>query len=307
MQKTTLTSNLKAPFPKKIQLKYLLLIGGTMLLFSCQSSREEETQERLFQAQTRLLNLEKHLQHKTQASSKRTKALSLNAAESEIRQNAYETNLQSIKGELDTFRHFLGLKDLKADELDNLRLDNRLVSMRKNTKDLEKVNERMKRIEERQKEILKHLEKIAKSKLASASTQKTKAKASTKKSKINSLTQANRAFRTKHYTQLTEELPELIKKKKATQRPPLQFLYAESLYNLGRVNEAALAYDGLLKTTKNKRRLRKVYLRMGDCFRRMGDSKTATIYYEELIEKYPKAREAMAASSQLSKLKKKKS
>jgi len=38
----------------------------------------------------------------------------------------------------------------------------------------------------------------------------------------------------------------------------------------------------------------------------MGDATTAQIYYEELIEKYPKANEVVAATSHLSKLRKKK-
>ena len=46
-------------------------------------------------------------------------------------------------------------------------------------------------------------------------------------------------------------------------------------------------------------------LRMGDCFRQLGDTKTALIYYNELLAVYPKSSEAALASSYVKKLEKK--
>ena len=291
----------------KVLLSFSLLATGALLISSCETTRDQETQARLFNAQRRLMELEKRLIKKTHDSSKRESAISLNVAETKIRQNEYETDLQTLKGELETFRHFLGINNLRAEELDQKRLDNRLVSMEKNSEQLKKVETRIAGIEKRQKEILKHLEKIAKTRLDSATAKAAPSRKSSKsKTTINSVSRANQAFRKKQYTKLVQVLPSLAKKYKGKNKNTLNFLYAESLYNLGRVNEAALAFDGLFKTEKYGPRLRKVYLRMGDCFRRMGDGKTATIYYEELIEKYPKAHESMAAGSHLSKLKKKK-
>ena len=69
----------------------------------------------------------------------RENALSINMAEAQTRQSEHESNFKSIKGELENFRHFLGIQDLKADEMAKLRLDNRLVSMKKNADELKTV------------------------------------------------------------------------------------------------------------------------------------------------------------------------
>ena len=152
----------------KVLLSFSLLATGALLISSCETTRDQETQARLFNAQRRLMELEKRLIKKTHDSSKRESAISLNVAETKIRQNEYETDLQTLKGELETFRHFLGINNLRAEELDQKRLDNRLVSMEKNSEQLKKVETRIAGIEKRQKEILKHLEKIAKTRLDSA-------------------------------------------------------------------------------------------------------------------------------------------
>jgi TolA-binding protein len=43
-------------------------------------------------------------------------------------------------------------------------------------------------------------------------------------------------------------------------------------------------------------------MRIGDCFKNLGDDTTARLYYEELIKEYPKSEEASKARESLAKL-----
>ena len=45
-----------------------------------------------------------------------------------------------------------------------------------------------------------------------------------------------------------------------------------------------------------------IQLRMGDCFRHLGDKKTALVYYSELIDRFPKSSEAKQAETHLKRL-----
>ena len=52
-------------------------------------------------------------------------------------------------------------------------------------------------------------------------------------------------------------------------------------------------------------KLPKLHLRMGDCFRLLGDTKAALVYYKELIEQHPTAKETTYAKKYIPRLEKK--
>jgi TolA-binding protein len=43
-------------------------------------------------------------------------------------------------------------------------------------------------------------------------------------------------------------------------------------------------------------------MRLGDCFRNLGDAGTAKIYYEELIKEFPNSNEASKAKERLAEI-----
>ena len=69
----------------------------------------------------------------------------------------------------------------------------------------------------------------------------------------------------------------------------------------GEIREAALKYNEYIES-KPKENMSVALLRMGDCFKQLGDAETAKIYYQELIQKYSGTSEAKQAKDKLAKL-----
>lgn len=161
---------------------------------------------------------------------------------------------------------------------------------------LSAVLERLESIEATQKKLMSVIEKADK-------PAKSKKKTSSRESK-RKLSALREAFKAKRYKHVKEDAPFLIKRfKKGTKnRQEVQFLYAESLYKLGDIKSAALEFDEFIKSNP-KDRLAHANLRLGDCFRHLGDSATAKIYYDELIAKFGSSDEAKTATERLEKLK----
>ena len=82
----------------------------------------------------------------------------------------------------------------------------------------------------------------------------------------------------------------------------LTYLYAESLYKLGSLKDAAIEFHDFIDSKPPVKYLPHAKMRMGDCYRHLGDKETAVIYYEELISEYPKTEEADYAKERLAKI-----
>jgi TolA-binding protein len=65
---------------------------------------------------------------------------------------------------------------------------------------------------------------------------------------------------------------------------------------------AALKYNEFLESNPPKNYLPLVKMRLGDCFRNLGDAGTAKIYYEELIKEFPNSNEASKAKERLAEI-----
>ncbi|MFK7872059.1 MAG: tol-pal system YbgF family protein [Oligoflexales bacterium] len=111
----------------------------------------------------------------------------------------------------------------------------------------------------------------------------------------------NRAFHDKRYEEVLSGIPKYFT---GSHAKGSRYLKAESLYRLKRWSEAALAFHELLEMKPSDKVLPHVRMRMGDCFRRMGKSDAARVYYKELLENHPKSSEAKLAKKSLSRLQK---
>ncbi len=111
-----------------------------------------------------------------------------------------------------------------------------------------------------------------------------------------------KGFEDKRYKYVVQNAPDLIKKLKGAQKKEASFLHAESLYKIGELKNAALAYDVYVNLSpKSAATTAHALMRLGDCFRHLGDKATAKIYYKDLISKYPKSTEARSAKERLEK------
>jgi tetratricopeptide (TPR) repeat protein len=119
---------------------------------------------------------------------------------------------------------------------------------------------------------------------------------------LKNLTAIKEAFVKKQYSYVVADVAGVLKKSKKSDSYELKFLYAESLFKLGKIREAALAFNDISENENYEKFFPKVNLRLGDCFRLLGDKKVAILYYESLIKTYPKSPEAEYAKSAKEKL-----
>lgn len=279
---------------------YLLAIS---LLVSCQTKENEERDRRIFAMQTRMLRLEDRVLTENKAAIKSGEHLSMNLAESQVNQEEARRSLQTLEGDLETLRYFLGINGLSPDELSSKGLDNRLLLIEKRLDEVprkqEKLEEKIKELRKTQNKILENIENLAKIN----ASKKSSVKNTRKRAKLKSLNEAKKAYKGKRYLHVAEDFLNLERKVKDSEKPELNYLHAQSLFKLGRISAAAVSFDELLKSKKLGAKASKVYLRLGDCFRLLGDKKTALIYYEELVTKFPKSAEVKIARNYLEKLK----
>jgi TolA-binding protein len=117
--------------------------------------------------------------------------------------------------------------------------------------------------------------------------------------RTDSVAQLQKAFDAKRYKQVAEDAPRLVKNNGGDDKETAQFLLAESLFKLGRVSDAALKFNEFLESKPSKTRQAQAKMRLGDCFRHLGDMDTAKVYYEELIREFPNSDEASKAKERL--------
>ena len=194
--------------------------------------------------------------------------------------------IQRLKGEVDTLRVGVVTGRLPGTSADN---PDSIASM------LQTIAERLEVVEKNQESVMAAIKKAGKSKKRGASN-------STKQRKpVKSLRGLQESFGKKQYLYVVEDAKPIIKRNSGNSKHEAQYMYAESLYKLGRLRPAALAFNDYLDLNP-KSYLAHAKLRLGDCFRHLGDKATARLYYEELLAKHAKSEEARLAKERLEKL-----
>lgn len=115
------------------------------------------------------------------------------------------------------------------------------------------------------------------------------------------------AFKKKRYKAISSDYRTFLKQRKssASDKETVLFLASESLYKLGQISEAALTFNEFTETFKKSSDLAAAKLRLGDCFRLLGEKATSKLYYQEVVSRFPDSPEAKAAKDQLTELEKK--
>lgn len=240
----------------------------------------EEYHDDIFNLQTRMLSLEEG-GSKTKSVGE---AANQKLASTGVKMEEINAQLRSLQGELDAVKLALktGRMPGQTDEDPSL------------GKMIDDLKARVDALEEAQVKMLEIMDK------KTASKDKDKDKDKT----LKSVSSFKTAFGKKHYTEIAEEWPNAKKVLKGEELNDVKFIFSESLFKLGRIREAALVYDELSKAKLDKDKTVKVQLRMGDCFRFLGDKKTALVYYHELVQKFPSSSEAEKAKEYIAKIEK---
>lgn len=267
------------------QVERILAPGVLLISFSCVTPQEErQMKQDIARLQTQVIQM----QNLSDSSDKSLKNVSnKRAANANTRMERISIDIQKIKGELDALRVGVVTGQLPG------QTDDDGPSM---AKKLSAVIERLEAVEENQRKVLEVIEKSSKS-------VKSKSSKSKGRKSIGTLSGIRAAFKDKRYRHVKEDAPKVIRKfKKGTKnRREVQYLYAESLYKLGDIKNAALEFDEYLKS-KPKKKVAHANLRLGDCFRHLGEPATAKIYYDEIVSSYANSEEAKTAAKRLEKL-----
>ena len=264
-----------------------LVFVALIALPSCMSVKDGRTLRKdLFNANTRIIALEKQLLDETSKSQNSGKAASMRIASSTTKMDRLERDVRKMRGEVDTLRVGVVTGQMPGQSSGQGSI----------AETLESIKERLVKVEETQSEILSSLEKRSKRK-----------KRSQKKNsqKLKKLTDFKSAFTKKRYKQINQDISKTIKKSKGKEKQELKFIQAESMFKLGAIREAALKFNQYSESYPSDSRMHHIQMRMGDCFKFLGDLDTAKIYYQEVIDKYPNSNSAKTSTTRLNKLKKK--
>lgn len=88
--------------------------------------------------------------------------------------------------------------------------------------------------------------------------------------------------------------------------PPSAFSTAEGFFKDGHWKEAILEYEKYRKASSKGKQFAEATYKIGVCFQELGLTEEAKAFYEEVLAKFPKSKEAEKASYRLKNLNKKK-
>ena len=127
-----------------------------------------------------------------------------------------------------------------------------------------------------------------------------------KRRTITNLKGLRSAFAKQRYLHVFEDARAIIKRLQAgDNKHEAMYLHAESAFKLGRIRDAALYYNELVERAGDGEYTKTAKVRLGDCFRYLGDVATAKIFYEDIVRSYPQSQEAIRAEEKLQAMSKK--
>ena len=260
--------------------KHVIIALLTVLMTSCYTpAKEKQVQGDIYALQTRVLKLESELQDRSstlnKAKDQRSKTLAANTTSLE----KISVNVQRLQGEIDRLKEGIRLGAIPGEEEPETSVNNRL----------SKLSERMEEIEKAQEEILSII-RTAKRKPSSGKSSK----------KITTYNELKKAYSRKRFSEIKSYGPSVLKKLSGKSKKKGTFFYAESLYKTNNFRDAALQFNDYLESTPPKDKdLVLSKLRMGDCYRKLGDKNISKIYYEEVISQHPESEYVKFAKERL--------
>lgn len=257
----------------------------SLVLSACITPKEKkDMQNDMFTMQTRLLSLERSLTDTSKEAKNTGESAAKRVASAQADVERTNRDIQQMKGEIDALKVGVTTGRMPGSNEEGTVGDQ-----------LQQLTERVEAIEQSQEELMQALKK------AGLNTGKSKAKDKDKDDKktIASAKDLQQAYDAKHFKQVLEEAPKILKKADGKDKQVVIFLQAESLFKLGKMREAALKYNDYLETKPNEKQIPLTKMRIGDCFRHLGDAETAKVYYEELIKEFPDSAEATKAKERL--------
>ena len=255
--------------------RYLWFVFFAVMFSGCFTpNKERQIKNDIYGLQTRVLQLESGNTPKQKASATDSKK-SVGSIQNEVERLSIE--VQRLKGEVDALKIGVSRGQMPGAEVDETSVAGRL----------QKISERLGVLEGAV---------VPPAVKANKATEK-------KSPRIRSLRSLRHAFKTKKYLHVADNGDAVYKRQKSSRaKEESLFLWAESLYKLGRMRDAALKFNEFSEKHGKSKRVAEVKLRMGDCFKNLQDTATAKLYYQEVIDMFPGSAQAKKAKEQLGKL-----
>jgi TolA-binding protein len=262
----------------------LMPIVFTVISTSCFTPvKEKKINDQLFDLQTRLMDVERNTTAKGKALSNSTAVASQQIASTATLLDRIDRELQKVNGDIDSLK-----VGVQTGQMPTASPDDPSVAV-----SIQNILARVDTIEKQQNEILEAINK--------AKSQPSRSK----KDKLTSLKNARIAFKNKKYSLIAASLQALLKKnKRKSTRLELYYILAESNFKLGKLRDAALNFNEFLETGAKGELVPFAKMRLGDCFRLLGETATARLYYEEVVKDFPTSSEAKTSKKRLASLKK---
>lgn len=263
----------------------LFLLGVSACITS---QREQELRDDMFALQKRVLSLEDEIQSREESAKSDGKTATKVLASTQTELDRVNVELRKIRGDIDQLR--VGVMTGQLPGTESSEGGGESVAGT-----LSQLSTRMDALEGSQQEILSAINQ-----LEGAGKPKRDREA------IKGLAGLKAAFGKQQFKAIVEDAPGLARQASSKDREEIIYLHAESLYKLGRLRDAALRYHDLIEKYPASEHGAHSKLRMGDCFRHLGDRDTARSYYEDLLKNHPTASEADKAKERLADLDSKK-
>lgn len=120
--------------------------------------------------------------------------------------------------------------------------------------------------------------------------------------KASSYESAKELYDDGKFEEAAEEARSVVRSKRPDAKKA-QFLLAESFYAARDFGAAALEFSEFKKAYPKDSNVANATLRQAQCFRNLGKEKEAKLFYQEILEKFPKSPAAGQAKKDLKKLK----
>lgn len=248
------------------------------------NKEKKEMQADIFNLQTRLLTLERDFTDTLKESKGSADSAIKRLASTRAEVDRLSSEMQKVRGDIDALR--IGVVTGKMPGTETMQAGSVAAT-------LARLEERLASLEQSQNEIVEAINK--------AGVKKNSKKSVSRKTSA-SLSELQEAFDAKKYKIVTEDALRFIKDGDAKERAQAYYLMAESYFKLGDMRIAALKYNEFLEIKPPSSFLPIVKMRLGDCFRNLGDAGTAKIYYQELINEFPTSNEAAKAKERLAEI-----
>jgi TolA-binding protein len=253
-------------------------LSSFVLLFSCVSSREgDRIRDDVFQLQSRLEEMETQMNQK--ASKKQGEAANQRIANTGARLDSIEGDLRGIHGDLDVLRIALKTGEIPGSNPEEESLGKRLQS----------IQERLAACEEAQRLML---ERLTNKKAPGAQAQGKKS--------LKNFKDLEQAFIKKNHQAICQEGPLILDRLPKGEQPMARYYYGESLFLTKKYSDAALTFNAIIKEPSLKEKVPEIQFKLGYSFEALGEKDVAQVYYNELIQKFPKSHQAEAARNQIS-------